>query len=39
MDKGIYERADLEIIKFQTDDVIVTSEILKDDDETERIRG
>lgn len=37
MDKELYERTDLEIIKFQTDDVITTSGIPYEDDETSRI--
>ncbi len=35
--KEIYERVDLEIIKFRTGDVITTS-IPYEDDETSRIR-
>ena len=38
MDKEKYERTDLEIIKFQTDDVITTSGIDSEDDETSRIK-
>ena len=39
MDKELYERTELEIIKFQTDDVITTSgNIPGEDDETSRIR-
>ncbi len=37
MNKEIYKRVDLEIIKFLTDDVITTSEIPKDDEETELV--
>lgn len=33
MEKDIYERTDLEIIKFQTEDVISTSSIDYEDDE------
>lgn len=33
MEKDIYERADLEIIKFQTEDVILTSGIDYEEDE------
>ena len=33
MEKDIYERTDLEIIKFQTEDVIMTSGIDYEDDE------
>lgn len=33
MEKDIYERTDLEIIKFQTEDVILTSGIDYEDDE------
>ncbi|MBQ1436458.1 MAG: hypothetical protein IIZ07_00825 [Ruminococcus sp.] len=33
-----YERTDLEIIKFQTSDVIATSGIDYEDDETSRIK-
>lgn len=36
MDRELYERTELEIIKFQTDDVITTS-IPSEDDETSRI--
>ena len=39
MNKESYERAELEIIKFQTEDVITTSEgIPFEDDETSRIK-
>ncbi len=37
MNKESYERTDLEIIKFQTEDVITTSVIPYEDDETSRI--
>lgn len=38
MDKELYERSELEIIKFKTDDVITTSgNIPNEDDETSRI--
>ena len=38
MDKEKYERTDLEIIKFKTEDVITTSgSIPYEDDETSRI--
>lgn len=33
--KESYERTELEILKFQTDDVITTSNIPYEDDETE----
>ncbi len=33
MEKDIYERTDLEIIKFQTEDVIMTSGIDYEEDE------
>ena len=33
--KELYERTELEILKFQTDDVITTSNIPYEDDETE----
>ena len=33
-----YERTELEIIKFQTEDVITTSSIDYEDDETSRIK-
>ena len=33
MEKDIYERTDLEIIKFQTEDVILTSGIDYEEDE------
>lgn len=36
MTKEVYERVDLEIIKFQTDDVITTS-IPYEDDEASRV--
>ena len=38
MDKEKYERTELEIIQFQTADVITTSEPLKEYDETELIK-
>ena len=38
MDKEKYESTDLEIIKFQTEDVITTSGIDSEDDETSRIK-
>lgn len=39
MDKDLYERTELEIIKFQTDDIISTSgNIPSEDDETSRIK-
>ena len=38
MDMGKYERTELEIIKFQTEDVITTSNSIPyEDDETSRI--
>lgn len=38
MDKELYERTELDIIKFQTDDVITTSgNIPSEDDETSRL--
>lgn len=38
MDKELYERTELDIIKFQTDDVITTSgSIPSEDDETSRL--
>ena len=36
--KEKYDRIDLEIIQFQTGDVIMTSDPLKEDDETELIK-
>lgn len=39
MDKEKYERTELEIFKFQTEDVITTSGIQYEDDETELIKG
>ena len=33
--KELYERTELEILQFQTDDVITTSNIPYEDDETE----
>lgn len=33
--KESYERTELEVLKFQTDDVITTSNIPYEDDETE----
>ena len=33
--KELYERTELEILKFQTDDVIATSNIPYEDDETD----
>ena len=38
MNKEIYDRTDLEIIKFQTGDVICTSTLTYEDDETELIK-
>ena len=38
MDRELYERTELEIIKFQTEDVITTSGIDSEDDETSRIK-
>ena len=39
MDKELYERTELDIIKFQTDDVITTSgNIPYEDDETSRMK-
>ena len=39
MNKESYERTELEIIKFQTEDVITTSDnIPYEDDETSRIK-
>lgn len=39
MDKELYERTELEIIKFQTEDIITTSgNIPYEDDETSRIK-
>ena len=38
MTKEVYERVDLEIIQFQTDDVITTSSIPYEEDEASRIR-
>ena len=38
MIKEKYERTELEIIKFQTEDVICTSNITYEDDETELIK-
>lgn len=39
VNKGLYERTELEIIKFQTKDVITTSSnIPYEDDETSRIK-
>ena len=38
MDKELYERSELEIIKFKTDDVITTSgNIPGEDEETPRV--
>lgn len=39
MDKEKFERTELEIFKFQTEDVITTSNIPYEDDETELIKG
>ena len=36
MDRELHERTELEIIKFQTEDVITTSGIDSEDDETSR---
>ena len=36
--KELYERTELEILKFQTDDVITTSNIPYEDDETETMK-
>ena len=38
MDKEKYNRTELEIIQFQTGDVITTSDPLKEYDETELIK-
>ena len=38
MNKEIYERVELDIIKFQTEDVICTSTLTYEDDETELIK-
>ena len=38
MIKEKYDRTELEIIKFQSEDVITTSDPLKEDDETELIK-
>ena len=38
MDREKYEPAELEIIKFQTEDIITTSSIDYEDDETPRIK-
>ena len=38
MDREKYERTELEIIKFQTEDVITTSNIDYEDDETSLIK-
>ena len=38
MNKEKYEHTDLEVIRFQTEDVITTSQILYEDDETSRIK-
>ena len=38
VNKESYERTELEIIKFQTEDVIMTSGIEYEDDETSRIK-
>lgn len=38
MVKEKYDRTELEIIKFKTEDVITTSDPLKEDDETELIK-
>lgn len=38
MDMEKYERTELEIIKFQTADVITTSNIEPEEDETSRIK-
>ena len=39
MEKEKYESTELEIIKFQTEDVITTSEVIPfEDDETSRIK-
>lgn len=38
MDKEKYDRTELEIIQFQTGDVITTSDPLKEYDETELIK-
>lgn len=39
MDMEKYERTELEIIKFQTADVITTSGIVYEDDETSLIKN
>ena len=36
--KESYERTELEVLKFQTDDVITTSNIPYEDDETEIVK-
>lgn len=37
MDKEKYERTDLEIIKFQTEDIITTSGVGYEEDELSRV--
>lgn len=38
MERKPYERIELEILEFETDDVITTSDIDYEEDETSRIR-
>ena len=38
MDKKPYEHIELEILEFETDDVITTSDIDYEEDETSRVR-
>ena len=37
MMKELYERAELEIVIFQNEDIITTSPIQREEDETERV--
>ena len=38
MERKPYERIELEILEFETDDVITTSDIDYEEDETSRVR-
>lgn len=37
MMKELYERAELEVVIFQNEDIITTSPIVQEEDETERV--
>ena len=37
--KELYERAELEVVIFQNEDIITTSPLQREEDETERVPG